>query len=59
MDFVAVSSEPDPAAEFLAREQNALGDLDDDFTFPNDNSQPVDTSDCLNNSENPISKSKM
>ena len=24
----------DPAAEFLAREQSALGDLDEDFAFP-------------------------
>ncbi|KAJ6225653.1 hypothetical protein RDWZM_004198 [Blomia tropicalis] len=31
----------DPAAEFLAREQSALGDIDDDFTFNNGTSDQV------------------
>ena len=32
--FVSVANTEDPAAEFLAREQNALGELEDDFDFP-------------------------
>jgi len=39
-DFdLATASSEDPAAEFLAREQSALGDLDEDFAF-NKESQP-------------------
>lgn len=32
----APASTDDPAAEFLAREQSALGDLDEDFAFNKD-----------------------
>lgn len=32
-DFDFVAANDDPAADFLAREQSALGDLDDDFAF--------------------------
>ena len=32
--FESVANTEDPAAEFLAREQNALGELEDDFDFP-------------------------
>ena len=32
--FVAVDKTDDPAAEFLAREKNELGQLEDDFDFP-------------------------
>jgi hypothetical protein len=32
--FVSVANNEDPAAEFLAREQNALAELEEDFEFP-------------------------
>lgn len=54
LDFVAVKSE-DPAAEFLALEQNALGDLDDEFTFNKDIQLSTDVKDSLFSSENEIS----
>lgn len=44
----------DPAAEFLAREQSALGDIDDDFTFNNGTSDQVLTGESSN--QNEISK---
>jgi len=40
-----VEDHSDPAAEFLAREQNALGELDDDFEFP---TNPKDISQKMN-----------
>lgn len=50
----------DPAADFLAREQSALGDLDEDFAFSNDSqtiSDVGETKDAFTNSETEISMS--
>jgi len=44
----------DPAADFLAREQSALGDLDEDFAFSSESQvipDAVETKDALLNSE--------
>ena len=42
----------DPAADFLAREQSALGDLDEDFAFSKESQEaPGETKDVIFNSE--------
>ena len=49
-DFEAFVSESDPAAEFLAREQNALADIEEDFDFPpnsKDLSQSIPLFNCF------------
>ena len=42
----------DPAAEFLAREQSALGDLDEDFAF----NKTSETKDPFNSDASDLSK---
>ena len=60
-DFDAAAapiSTEDPAADFLAREQSALGDLDEDFAFSKE-SQPIQsevTKDVLFTSDSELSK---
>lgn len=58
-DFVPASNE-DPAADFLAREQSALGDLDDDFAFNNNTNankkaDPFDGSSSQSDNSMPVS----
>jgi len=50
MADLGFGSPEDPAAEFLAREQSALGDLDEDFAF-NKETSPAETKDAFFNSE--------
>jgi len=42
--FVSVANPEDPAAEFLAREQDALAELEDDFEFPQTNTKDLSQS---------------
>lgn len=52
-DSAPISTE-DPAAEFLAREQSALGDLDEDFAFSKESQSEV--KDALFEDSNNLSK---